>query len=253
MQQNENRRSFLQKTLFASVASLGIPSFLEATSSTSSFQSKERLTILFQGDSITDAWRRKEFYYPNDAPGMGLGYVHQIVSHLLGKNPQQQINCYNRGISGNKVFQLAKRWDDDCLQLQPDILSLLIGVNDFWHTLSHGYGGTAKTYETDLRELLDRTKQQLPEVKLIIAEPFAVKGGSAITDEWFPAFNAYQASTKAIAKDYDAHFIPLQQLFDNALKLAPVDYWCPDGVHPSLAGNYLMAEAWLSILNSYLK
>ncbi len=202
------------------------------------------LTILFQGDSITDAGRDRSWYYANDPRGMGGGYVYQIVSHLLGTHPEKEWRYYNRGISGNKVFQLADRWEDDCLHLEPDVLSILIGVNDFWHSL-RDYDGTVEVYNTDFRKLLDRTLKRLPNVKLIIGEPFAVKGGSAISDQWYPDFPGYQEAARDIANDYKAAFIPYQQIFDQALDQAPVSYWCPDGVHPSMAGAYLMKEAWI--------
>jgi lysophospholipase L1-like esterase len=162
----------------------------------------------------------------------------------LGKNPGRNFRCYNRGISGHKVFQLADRWEDDCLQLRPNVLSILIGVNDFWHTLTHGYQGTVKTYETDFRKLLERTKEELPEVRLIIGEPFAVAGGSAIDERW-KALDDYRMAAKSISEDFGAVFIPYHRIFEEALKSAPASYWCPDGVHPSLAGAYLMAQAWL--------
>jgi lysophospholipase L1-like esterase len=208
----------------------------------------EKLTILFQGDSITDAGRDKSRYYPNENSGMGKGYVFQIVSQTLGENPAKKWKIYNRGISGNKVYQLANRWEDDCLQLQPDVLSILIGVNDFWHSLND-YKGTVEVYEADFRQLLDRTLKSMPNLKLIIGEPFAVKGGSAINDRWFPGFPKYQKAASAIARDYNASFVPYQKIFDKALKQAPASYWCPDGVHPSMAGAYLMKEAWISAFN----
>lgn len=204
----------------------------------------ENLTILMQGDSITDAGRDKARYYINDAAGMGRGYVYQIVSDLLGSQPKAKLRFYNRGISGHKVFQLADRWEDDCLQLKPDVLSILIGVNDFWHSLNK-YKGTAEVYEADFRKLLDRTLKAMPNVKLIIGEPFAVKGGTAINERWFPDFPKYQVAAAKIAKEYNAQFIPFQKIFDDALNIAPVSYWCPDGVHPSMAGAHLMKGAWI--------
>lgn len=209
----------------------------------------ENTTILFQGDSITDAGRDKKNLAPNQASGLGGGYVHQAASHLLGKNPSLNLKIYNRGISGHKVFQLDERWDADCLELKPDVLSILIGVNDFWHTLTHDYKGTVETYNQDLRKLLDRTLKALPQIKIILAEPFVLKGGTAIQEnQWFPQFEAYQKACANIAKEYKTAWIPLQKIFDEALTQNTVAYWCADGVHPSLAGNYLMAEAWLKTL-----
>jgi len=185
---------------------------------------------------------------------MGTGYVVQIVGKLLGEYPNADLKCYNRGISGHKVFQLANRWEEDCLQIRPDVLSILIGVNDFWHTLTHGYKGTAKTYEDDLRKLLDRTLKEIPDLKLMICQPFVIKGGTAIEEkDWFPAFAAYQSAAQKIASDYNTAWVPFQQMFDDALKHSTVESLCPDGVHPSLGGGYLMAQAWLKAFKEVVK
>ena len=245
-------REFFKKLGLSAAAISGLPYLAQASAGTNKENLADSLTILFQGDSITDAGRNRGRYYANDPGGLGSGYVFQIIAELLGSNPGKDLKFYNRGISGNKVFQLADRWDDDCLYLKPDVLSVLIGVNDFWHTLSNNYAGTAKTYNEDLRNLLDRTKKQLPDIKLIIGEPFAVKGGRAITPQWDKDFPDYQKYAKAIAKDYNAAFIPYQDVFDKALKIAPASYWCPDGVHPSIAGAYLMKNAWLEAFDKIL-
>ena len=209
--------------------------------------------IVFQGDSITDAGRNKQHQEANNSGSLGRGYAGLIAAELLGTHPQQNWQCYNRGISGHKVHQLAARWQEDCLDLEPDVLSILIGVNDFWHTLTNDYKGTVDIYDRDLRNLLDLTLAALPDLKLIIAEPFAVDGGTAIdNDKWFPAFNGYREAAKNIAKDYKAAWIPFQKIFDDALELAPVSYWCPDGVHPAPAGNYLMAQAWIKTFNELM-
>jgi len=242
----ENRRTFIRKASMGAAGMAAVP-FLKPEESKKNprLQQAENLTILLQGDSITDAGRDRGAYYANNGRGMGGGYVYQIVAEMLGSQPEQKYRFYNRGISGNKVYQLAERWEDDCLQLSPDVLSVLIGVNDFWHTLSSGYSGTVETYDSDFRQLLDRTREALPGVRLIIGEPFAVERGTAINSNWYPEFPRYQQAARNIARDYEAVFIPYQKIFDEALKKAPVDYWCPDGVHPSMAGGYLMKAAWI--------
>lgn len=246
MKIQSNRRSFLKELSLTALGATVIPQLVSAHNPAPKKLrfNKEEAVVVFQGDSITDAGRSKDQYYANQAGGMGRGYVMQIVGQLLGKHPEQNYQCYNRGISGHKVFQLANRWDIDCLSLKPDILSILIGVNDYWHLLNGNYDGTVEIYENDYRALLDRTKAALPEVKLIIGEPFAVAGGRAINEKWAD-FDAYRKVAKEIATDYDAVFLPYHSIFAEALKSAPVDYWCPDGVHPSIAGAHLMAAAWM--------
>lgn len=241
-----SRRDFLRNTSLAILAA-AMPTIEVSKAFSQNNPTSNGKTILFQGDSITDAGRDRGHYYANDSRGMGSGYVRLVASTLLGEHPDAGYRIYNRGISGNKVYQLADRWDDDCLQLRPDVLSILIGVNDFWHTIDFNYQGTAQTYERDYRALLQRTRQALPNVKLIIAEPFAVIGGTAITERW-KDFKPYQEAARHIAFEFNATFIPLQSIFDEALRHAPANYWVPDGVHPSMAGDYLMAQAWLTAL-----
>jgi lysophospholipase L1-like esterase len=127
-------------------------------------------------------------------------------------------------------------------------LSIMIGVNDFWHTLTNGYTGTVDVYRNDYVKLLDRTKAELPNIKLIIAEPFFVNGIRPEDDKWHPAFDEYRKSAKEIAETYNATFIPLQSIFDEAIKHAPPKYWVADGVHPTMAGQSLMAQAWMETL-----
>ena len=128
----------------------------------------------------------------------------------------------------------------------PDVLSILIGVNDYWHTLNGGYKGPAEKYEQDLRDLLHYTKAKLPQTQLVLCEPFALSGGSAINDgAWFPMFNAYRDSLKRLAGELNAVFVPFQSAFDEAVKAAPATYWSADGVHPDLPGRQLMAEVWM--------
>lgn len=244
-QTKDGRRKFLQQATLGAAALMGAP-FLATAGEMHSESMADDLTILFQGDSITDAGRDRGQYYANNLNGMGKGYVYQTAAHLLGENPGKGLRIYNRGISGHKVFQLANRWEDDCLNLKPDVLSILIGVNDFWHMLNGRYDGTAAVYDADFRKLLERTKKALPNVKLIICEPFVVKGGSAVGDQrWQNEFPLYRNSAKQIASDFGAAFVPFQWVFDKALEKESAAYWCPDGVHPSIAGAHLMKKAWL--------
>ncbi len=201
-------------------------------------------TVLFQGDSITDAGRnRSREDQPNDRAMLGNGYAFLTAAQLMATQCDPALKIYNRGISGNKVFQLAERWDKDCLALKPNVVSILIGVNDIWHTLEGRYHGTVEIYERDYRALLERTRKALPSVKLVICEPFVLRCG-AVNDQWFPEFDGYRAAAKAVAKAFDAVFVPFQSMFDEATEDAPPSYWAGDGVHPTLAGAQLMANTW---------
>ena len=250
MEYNDNsRRSFIKKTVTGGILAVSIPEIVSAAMV--SYGGKKKMlspgkTILFQGDSITDAGRNKEEPAFNNARAMGTGYAMLAAASLLEKYSSYNLKIYNKGISGNKVYQLAERWDKDCLELKPDILSILIGVNDFWHKLNGQYAGTVEIYKRDYIALLERTKKALPGVQLIICEPFAVPGVKAVDEKWYPEFYSYQNAALEIALQFDATFIPLQKVFNEALKKAPGAYWTTDGVHASLAGAQLMAEAWLA-------
>jgi lysophospholipase L1-like esterase len=205
--------------------------------------------VLFQGDSITDAGRsREKADVANEQPGLGNGYAWLAAAELLVSRPEDDLKVWNRGISGNKVYQLAERWQADCLDLKPNVLSILIGVNDIWHKLNGKYDGTVEVYERDYRALIDRTRKALPKMKLVICEPFVLRCGS-VNDKWFPEFDQFRAAAKRVAEANAAVFVPFQSMFDQAVKYAPADHWAKDGVHPSAAGASLMAYNWLQAVN----
>ncbi len=250
-----SRRRFLGKAATLTAASVAASSVLSTSGCSSTLQKlsgnkcKSLIgkgdTVLLQGDSITDAGRNKgRENNVNDIGAMGHGYALLIMAGLLGKQHDPELKIYNRGISGHKVFQLAERWDKDCLELKPDLVSILIGVNDIWHKLDGRYDGTIEIYERDYRALLERTRQALPEVKFVICEPFVLRCG-AVNDKWFPDFDGYRAAAKRVATDFQTVFVPFQTMFDKAIQDAPPEYWAADGVHPTLAGAQLMAQAWL--------
>ena len=249
---HSGRRSFITKATFASLAAFSIPEIALAAISGESSQKvliEENNVILFQGDSITDAGRNRKNNQSNDQSGLGGGYAFHAVADLLYEHPEKNLKFFNRGISGNKVYQLADSWDADAINLKPDILSILVGVNDYWHTLSFSYKATVETYRKDYWTLLQRTKDKLPDVKLVIGEPFAIPG-TVVNGSWFPAFNEYRFVARELADEFRASFIPYQKVYDKALKHAPGAYWSADGVHPSIAGAKLMAEAWLRVVKA---
>lgn len=252
---NLSRRSFFAKSAVGAAALASIPAIVSASIPFEGDAKKEKFsifgkgnTILFQGDSITDAGRDKEKELPNVARSFGLGYAFLASSALLNALPGKNLTMYNRGISGNKVYQLAERWQKDCLDLKPDVLSILIGVNDYWHKRNGKYDGTVEVYENDYRKLLQETKAKLPNVKLVICEPFYVVNTSAVDETWAAPMKEYQAAAKKIASEFGALWVPFQKVFDEAVKHAPATYWTGDGVHPAMPGAQLMAEAWLRVV-----
>jgi lysophospholipase L1-like esterase len=252
---NLSRRNFFTKSAVGVAVLASIPAIISASIPAKSEQAKGKYalfgngnTILFQGDSITDAGRDKEKELPNIARSFGLGYAFIAASALLKALPEKNLTIYNRGISGNKVYQLAERWQKDCLDLKPDVLSILIGVNDYWHKRNGQYNGTVEVYENDYRKLIQETKAKLPNVKLVICEPFYVLNTSAVDGTWEAPMKEYQAVAKKIANEFNTLWVPFQQVFDEAVKHAPATYWTGDGVHPGMPGAQLMAEAWLRVV-----
>jgi lysophospholipase L1-like esterase len=247
-----NRRNFLRNSTILGAGLLALPAIAKAvvgnsnTPNTHKVQLKKNSVVLFQGDSITDAGRTHGHNVCNNFEQLGTGYTLFTAAQLLHIHADKHIKIYNRGVSGNKVFQLRDRWEVDAIALQPDVLSILVGVNDFWHTLSHNYKGTPQIYENDLRDLLQYTKEKLPNTQLVLGEPFAIKGGAAIDEHnWFPNFDTYRTTLKKLAYEFNATFVPYQDAFDQATKIAPPRYWSNDGVHPDLPGRQLMAQVWI--------
>ncbi len=204
--------------------------------------------ILFQGDSITDAGRNRDCAAANDAGGLGRGYVFFAASMLLAKHSDKNLQVHNRGNSGNKVWQLEERWQVDCLALEPNVLSVLIGVNDTWHGQKDPeLRVPLDVYEQTYRKLLDDAKAAKPDLRIVICEPFTLKVG-AVTDSWFPEIDQRREIAKRIADDYAATFVPFQSLFDKLAEQAPMAYWLRDGVHPTIAGHMQMAWAWMEAI-----
>jgi lysophospholipase L1-like esterase len=248
-----SRRNFLLKSTAGAAALASIPTIISASIPNSKNKDEFSLikkgdTVLFQGDSITDAGRDKKKEIANNAGSLGRGYAFLAASKLLFAMPEKELQIHNRGISGNKVYQLAERWQQDCLNIKPNLLSVLIGVNDYWHKRNGRYDGTVEIYENDYGELLRKTRQQLPEIQLVVCEPFYVLETTAVDETWVEPMKKYQAAALKIAKEFNALWVPFQKVFDEAINHAPGTYWAGDGVHPSVAGAQLMAEAWLKVV-----
>ncbi|MBI2510400.1 MAG: SGNH/GDSL hydrolase family protein [Opitutae bacterium] len=198
-------------------------------------------TVLFIGDSITDAGRARTGSDYNHTMGQGYAF---IISATLGNQlAERDLTFINRGISGNRVGDLRKRWQADVLDLKPDVLSILVGVND---TLAKD-AGSAEEFERIYDELLHDTLAALPKVRIVLGEPFLLPVGK-IKDGYVASFAELKKRQDAVARlaaKYQLPFIRYQAAFDEACARAPADHWSWDGVHPHYAGHALMADAWL--------
>ncbi len=201
------------------------------------------MRILFQGDSITDADRtrvRRDEYVGNGYP--------LLVKSALGLEFPDRDSFYNRGESGNRIVNLYSRIKRDIINLKPDVMSILIGVNDVWHEFEESPNGVdADKFYKIYDMLIEEVLEALPDIKIMIMEPFVLRGlgTEAHWDEFDREVKKRAAMSRKIAEKYNLTFIPLQAGFDELSKKAPNGFWLMDGVHPNPAGHEFIKEQWL--------
>ncbi len=204
-------------------------------------------TILFQGDSITDCDRKRE-----DPTSLANGYPRLVAADIGFDNPNEY-TFYNRGISGNRIVDLYARMKIDLINLKPDYMSILIGVNDTWHEINKQNGVDTAKYEKIYSMLIEEVKAALPDIKIIILEPFVLKGSATVSTEEIPDrwerfdkdVREKAASARRVAEKYGLKFVPLQDKFD-ALNAEHEGIWTADGVHPTVFGHELITREWLA-------
>jgi len=200
------------------------------------------LRILFQGDSITDGNRGRSLD-PNHI--LGHGYAFIIAAKFGAAFPERNLTFLNRGVSGNKVTDLAARWKADTLDLKPDLLSVLIGINDA------GKQVTPEAYERDYDQLLHDTQAALPSVRFVLGEPFLVPADG--NPARWELVKQMQAVVERLAQKYHAPVVHYQQVFDAACQRAPAKYWVWDSVHPTYSGHQLMADEWVRTVDLFYR
>lgn len=209
--------------------------------------------ILFQGDSITDGNRLKTNEWDLNHQ-MGHGYQFIINAKLGYEYPEKDYKFINRGISGNRIADLYGRWEEDTLRYNPDILSILIGVNDVHFYLENGSGSLADRYEKIYQLLIDEVKDNKADTKIVVCEPFVLpsKDGEDRYKKMMEHLIPIQQKAKIIAERNDAIFVPLQKKFEDAALKNGNEYWIWDGVHPTVCGHQLIAEEWLRCCENIL-
>ena len=198
-------------------------------------------TILFQGDSITDAGRIREHAY-----NLGQGYPN-FVAGRLGLQQPGAYEFINRGISGNRVVDLYARMKCDILNLRPDYMSILIGVNDVWHEKDVNNGVSAPKFKKVYSLLLEELKEALPDMKIMLIEPFVLSGPATESSiDWFRDEVGLRAdAVKELATEYQLPLISLQADLDRLSELAPTTHWLEDGVHPTVYFHQYLADKWI--------
>lgn len=243
-----SRRKFIRNTTFSAVAASFLPSanvFSMVEPLSFNPQLKSGAVILFQGDSITDGNRGRS-EDPNHI--MGHGYAFSIASRVGADYPEKNYKFYNRGISGNKVIDLEKRWQTETLDLKPVVLSILVGVNDSSSVIFDRQPVVSvEKYEETYKSLIEQTKAEFHEILFVLCEPFILKVGR-VAENWEKYQSDIikrQAVVRKLAIKYDAVFVGFKKMFDKACEKAPAAYWIWDGVHPTVAGHELMAREWM--------
>ena len=199
--------------------------------------------VLFQGDSITDAGRGRQ----NDEL-LGGGYAGMAAGRFSAAFPTKGVRFLNRGVSGNRAVDLQARWDDDCLALKPDWVSIMIGINDTWRSFDSNDPTGTEQYEAACRNILTRTRDELG-ARLILLEPFLLP----VPEDrllWREDLDPKIQALRGLAIEFGAVYVPLDGLFAAAATRREPAFWAPDGVHPTPAGHNLIADAWLDAVDA---
>ncbi len=197
--------------------------------------------VLLTGDSITDWGRDRD--QPDSPWGLGHGYAGIIASLAAARRPDLQLSFLNRGVGGDTARMLRDRWQRDALDLRPDVVSVMIGINDTWRRYDSGTPTGVDEYEEHYRAVLDATREHL-DARLVLVEPFVLPvqdGQEAWREDLDPRIHV----VRRLAVEHGAVLVPADGLFAAAATRAPAATWAFDGVHPTPAGHGLLAEAWL--------
>lgn len=214
-----------------------------------------KMKILFQGDSITDGNRYKnpdQEWDKNHQIGHSFVYV---INALLGSQyPEKDFTFTNRGISGNRILELLGRNYGDVIRQRPDLVSILAGVNDLLAGVFQGKSTEPQVFAAVYRMVLEELRRELPETALVLCEPFILPGGvlEERYEEWRRLLGEYQRTVKALAEEFGAVFLPLQERFDKLCAVREPSYWVWDGVHPTENGHGVIAQAWMEAARGLL-
>lgn len=209
------------------------------------------MKILFLGDSITDTGRNTN---SGSTISIGQGYAMLVDARLSVKYPGEY-SFVNAGISGDRLPDLYARMDSHVWNEKPDLVSILVGINDVWHEIDHRALFDTVRFEQIYRMAIADTKRRLPGVRLLLMEPFVLRTPEreAVWDELWAKTRQCAEIVRRVAEDTDCLFLPLQQTFDDACALCPPAYWIADGVHPTPAGHQLIADAWIRLFEEKIR
>jgi len=198
--------------------------------------------ILFTGDSITDGTRNRECRF-EDPAALGAGYVSILAGKLGFEQAGLNLRFRNTGISGDRSCDMLARWDADCIEIQPDWVSILVGVNNTWRRYDANDPTSDELFEAECRELLERVKSETS-ARMVLCSPFLLHTEESIVrmrEDLDPKIGILEK----LAGEYGAVWVDFDAAFVAATEQKPPAYWAFDGVHPTIAGHALMAGIWL--------
>ena len=199
-------------------------------------------TVLFIGDSITDAGRDR-----SDDSDLGRGYAHLAAALLGASRPDLGLTFLNRGIGGDTTSMVLARWSSDAIDLSPTVVSIMIGINDTWRRFDSGTPTSIASYELSLRAMLSSARDDLG-AHLVLIEPFSLPVNQEQCD-WRDDLDPRIAVVRRLAGEFNATLVPVDGLLSAVAARDGAAVWAPDGVHPSLAGHALIAKAWIDAVN----
>lgn len=199
--------------------------------------------VLFIGDSITDCGRDRD-----NGSDLGRGYPLFVAGLYTAAHPNANVEFINRGRSGDRARDLRDRWAEDCVKVEPDVVSIMIGVNDTWRRYDEGQITSLPDYERNYREILCQTRD-IVGAQLVLIEPFLLPVRSA-QHEWRTDLDPRIAAVRRLALEFGTALVTADGALASAAAASSAEIWCADGVHPTPAGHALLAREWLAVVDA---
>ncbi|WZL77858.1 SGNH/GDSL hydrolase family protein [Eubacteriales bacterium mix99] len=205
---------------------------------------KENALVLFQGDSTSDCGRSRE-----DDHYLGTGYPYMAAAWYGALHPGKNVRFVNRAISGNRSIDLVNRWQRDCLDVKPDVVSILIGINDTWRRFDRKDPTSAEVFRDHYRRILSQVREHL-DADIILMEPFLLMVTEEQKTSWREDLNPKIDVVRELAREFDAALVPLDGIFAAASSRKDPRFWAADGVHPTAEGHAMICRHWLKAAES---
>ncbi len=215
---------------------------------------KDNMKVLFQGDSITDCGRTNDIWDKRFFFGeiLGNGYPHMVSSYVTEKYPSLNIQYFNRAISGNRSCDLVNRWQEDCLDICPDLMVMMIGINDVWRKFDQNDETETEQYIKNVRYLIESLKEKNPNVKVIIFEPFYYNKDSKETKEFRKELIDKIEALRILVKELGCYYVPLDGIIaSKCMNFDFTKYLFDDGVHLTSMGHGVLAKQLIDVLEKY--